>query len=139
MTEDLTGHSVRPELVVMDVAEEHESYEANDVGPVEDLQKPATLLTPRLQGAHCAVSGWAPVCHSYIAPTAISVSTPPQSHNTCRHGCPRRFFPAHSLVKTLPLGNDDEPRLVSRQDILALDCMRSQPDMAHLKVIAANV
>ena len=42
-----TGHSVRPELVVMDVAEEHESYEANDMGPVEDLQTTAVPLTIR--------------------------------------------------------------------------------------------
>jgi len=32
----------------MDVAEQHESYEGNDMGPVEDLQTRAFLLTPEL-------------------------------------------------------------------------------------------
>lgn len=101
--EDPTRHSVCPELVVMDVAEQHESYEGNDMGPVEDLQTKATLLTPGLhRGAHCAVSGWEPVCRSYTAPAAISISTPPQFTHHKQAMLSKCFIHAQRLVKYLP-------------------------------------
>ena len=111
--EDPTRHSVCPELVVMDVAEQHESYEGNDMGSIEDLQTPATLLTPGLH--RCSL------CSLRVG-TGLS-----QLHCT------------NDLSKIFYFWNDEEPNLTSGQYMLALECMRSQPDLAHLKVIAANV